>query len=165
MTIDLDDLRRQYANLNDDALLAIHREELTPVAQQVWDAEVSSRGLKQDAGEEDREGEAGAVADPMANWTEVATFDNPGEANVARSLLRLADIPSVLSTDMPLAGSVFATVSEVSLFVPAEYKDQAEEVLNSEISEEELAAQAEAAADGEEEIEGSEEAEEAESEE
>lgn len=145
MKIDLEDLRRQYSNLNDDALLAIDRGELTPVAQQVYDVEVASRGLtsaEEAQVESDEPAATGRVPD---NWMELASFENPTEAGVARSLLRQAEIPCILSTDLPMAGSIFATMSEIGLYVPAEYQDQANEILDSEISDEELAAQAEAA--------------------
>ncbi len=151
MKIDLDDLRRQYSNLNDDALLAIDRGELTPVAQQVYDAEVASRGLASGTQEEEESDEPAAAGRVPDNWTEIATFENPTEAGVARSLLRQAEIPCILSTDLPMAGSIFATLSEIGLYVPADYHDQANEILDSEISDEELAAQAEAAGLGEDE--------------
>lgn len=155
MKVDLEDFRRQYANLNDEALLDIDREELTPLAQQVYDAEVSSRGL--DRPEEDAEENAPAAPKSLEDLVEVAVFDNPAEANVAKAILRLAEIPCALSTDLGPSGSVFSTLSDVKLFVPAGYEEQANEALNSEISEEELAAQAEAAA-AEEEAAGEEEA-------
>ena len=146
MKIDLEDLRRQYGNLNDDALLGVDRDELTPLAQQVYDAEVASRGLKTAAAEGDEDEEAGGPGELTENLMALCSFADPTEAGVARSLLRQADIPCFLSSDMPLAGSVFATLSEVTLYVPAGYEEQANEVLDSEISDEELAAQAEAAA-------------------
>ena len=51
----------------------------------------------------------------------------------------------MLSTDLPLVGSVLNVAADVRLYVPAEFVAEAHEVLDSEISEEELAAQAEAA--------------------
>lgn len=144
MKIDAEDFRKQYANLNDDALLAIDREELVPLAQQCYDAELAARGLDEPAADE--ESETAAAQTPLESLQEIASFDNPGEAAVARSLLRMAEIPCMLSTELPGVGSVFNVASEVKLYVPAEYTEQAAEVLDSEISEEELAAQAEAAA-------------------
>jgi hypothetical protein len=150
MRIDAEDFRRQYANLNDDALLAIDRDELTPVAQQVYDAELASRGIEVIVEEEVLvEGEPD---DPLANMVEIAAFDNPSEASMARSMLEHTEIPCMLSTDLPLVGSMLNVASEIKLFVPAELADEALDVLEAEFSEEELAAQAEAAAVIEEEI-------------
>lgn len=151
MKIQAEDFRRQYAGLNDDALLAIDREELIPLAQQCYDAELAARGLDAPAAEE--EAPEDAPQTPHENLVELAVFDNPAEAVVARDLMRLAEIPCMLSTDLPLVGSVFNVASDVKLYVPAEFADQAQEVLESDISEEELTAQAEAAGLDEEEIE------------
>jgi hypothetical protein len=144
MKADFEDFRRQYASLNDDALLAIEREELVPMAQQCYDAELASRGLE--AGGEEAEEAAAADAQPsLENLVEIAEFDNPAEAGAARSLLRIAEIPAVLSSDLPMAGSVFQVLANVKLYVPSEYAGEAATVLDSELSDEELAAQAEAA--------------------
>ncbi len=103
MKADLDDFRRLYSSLNDEALLAIDRDELVPMAQQCYDAELSTRGLDAPAEEE----EAAPVQNAFGeNLAEIASFDNPSEASVARSLLRIADIPCMLSTDLPLTGSI-----------------------------------------------------------
>jgi hypothetical protein len=143
MKADLEDFRRLYSSLNDEALLAIDRGELVPTAQQVYDAELSTRGLDALAEEEEAPPVQNAFGE---NLTEIASFDNPSEASVARSLLRIADIPCMLSTDLPLTGSILNVATNVKLYVPPEFVDQANEVLDHEISDEDLAAQAEAAA-------------------
>ncbi|MGA7237337.1 MAG: hypothetical protein WBY44_16750 [Bryobacteraceae bacterium] len=143
MKADLDDFRRLYSSLNDEALLNIDRDELVPVAQQVYDAELSARGLDALAEEEEAAPTQNAFGE---NLVEIAAFDNPSEASVARSLLRIAEIPCMLSTDLPLTSSVLNVATDVKLFVPPEFVDQANEVLDHEISDEDLAAQAEAAA-------------------
>jgi Putative prokaryotic signal transducing protein len=143
MKADPEDFRRLYSSLNDDALLAIDRDELVPVAQECLDAEVAARGLAAPAAEEE---DATAPNHLGENLTVIASFDNPSEASVARSLLRMAEIPCMLSTDLPLTSGVLNVASEVQLYVPPEHAEQAIEILESEISDEELAAQAEAAA-------------------
>lgn len=45
MRIDPQDLRRQYASLSDEALLALNRNDLIEVAQRCYDDELASRGL------------------------------------------------------------------------------------------------------------------------
>jgi hypothetical protein len=156
MKADLEDFRRLYSSLNDEALLAIDRDELVPTAQQVYDAELSTRGLDAPAEEEEPTPAQNAFGE---NLVEIAAFDNPSEASVARSLLRIAEIPCMLSTDLPLTGSILNVATDVRLYVPPEFVEQANEVLDHEISDEELAAQAEAAALLEEEEEEAEEAE------
>ena len=45
MRIDPEDLRRHYASLSDEGLLDIDRSDLAPVAQGIYDQEISRRGL------------------------------------------------------------------------------------------------------------------------
>jgi hypothetical protein len=52
MKFNAEDLRRHYSMISDDALLAIERDQLTPEAAAVWDAEVHERGLDRDAGDD-----------------------------------------------------------------------------------------------------------------
>jgi hypothetical protein len=143
MKADPDDFRRLYSSLNDDALLAIDRDELVPVAQECLDVEIGARGLAAPVEEEE---DATAPNHLGENLTIIASFDNPSEAGVARSLLRMAEIPCMLSTDLPLTSGVLNVAMDVKLYVPPEFAEQAIENLESEISDEELAAQAEAAA-------------------
>ena len=156
MKADLEDFRRLYSSLNDEALLAIDRDELVPIAQQVYDTELATRGLDAPLEEEEPAPTQNAFGE---NLVEIAAFDNPSEASVARSLLRIAEIPCILSTDLPLTSSILNVATNVRLYVPPEFVDLANEVLDHEISDEELAAQAEAAALLEEEAVEAEEAE------
>jgi hypothetical protein len=144
MKTDAEDFRRLYASLNDDALLAINRDDLIPIAQQCLDEEIASRGI--DVEEVVEVEETTAPAFNPEDLVEIAVFDEPSEATVARSLLRIAEIPCALSTDLPLVGNMFNTTTAVKLYVPSEFADEAVTVLEAEMSEEELAAQAEAAA-------------------
>ncbi len=45
MEISFRELKRHYASLSDDELLAIDRDELTKAAQEAYDIEVADRGL------------------------------------------------------------------------------------------------------------------------
>lgn len=45
MAINAEELRKRYASLSDEALLSIEREDLTPIAQTVFDSEVRRRRL------------------------------------------------------------------------------------------------------------------------
>ena len=154
MKVSSDDFRRAYAELSDDALLAINRDDLTEAAQPCYDEELANRGLIAEA-----EPEAVAAAAPgEAELVEVARFDNTDELDLARSLLKSADIPSFLSNDPAVPGVFRATrAAWHELYVRATDLEDALAVLESEVSEEELAAQAEAAAPEEEDIEEEEE--------
>jgi Putative prokaryotic signal transducing protein len=133
LQIDPEEFRRRYAELSDDGLLAIDRQDLTEVAQQYFDAEVRQRGLHSEQGEE-----------PESTTDEelvpVATFSSEEEANLGRGLLRSAEIPCYLESEMT---SSWAGLGGLRLMVPASFFEQAEEVLHAEISDEELLAQAE----------------------
>ena len=69
----------------------------------------------------------------------IVNFTSPTDARLAVALLRSAEIPCGL--DQPKYSP------DINLMVPASFVDQATEVLNTEISDEDLAAQAEAAGD------------------
>jgi hypothetical protein len=149
--VSLEDFRRHFGMLSDEALLATRREDLVESAQECYDDELSRRGLSTGAsGEisEDAEAEAAPSGDEPVS---IATFMVAEEASLARGLLRSASIPSHLANEYTGLGGF-----QLELMVPASFVEQALEVLGAEISEEELAAQAEAAADFEEEQEPSE---------
>ena len=73
----------------------------------------------------------------------VATFLSLEEANFARGLLQSADIPCSFENDQATA---WTGIGELRLMVPHHDYDRACEILESEISEEDLIAQAEAEA-------------------
>ena len=147
MKVDADDFRRVYESLNDEALLAVKRDELVEVARQCYDVEVAQRGLT-------AHGDAAAVPAPSRaeaageELAEVATFTDADDARLARDLLASAEIPSYLAADANLPGNMSAP-SGFRLSVSPSLLDQAREVLDSQISDEELAAQAEAAGEEE----------------
>lgn len=149
MQISLEDFRRHFEILSDDALLATNREDLVDMAKQCYDVEVARRGLNAPSGEA-VEGEAPTPEDAAADdhFVEIANFNIPDEANFARGLLESAGIPYSLQNEYSPLGGI-----DLRLMVPASLEEQALEILQSEISEEELAAQAEAAGFVEEETE------------
>jgi hypothetical protein len=142
MEISLDDFRRHFELLSDETLLSTNREELVEGGKQCYDEEVARRGLNSPPGEEIAENAAAEThqANPGEELILIATYLIPDEANLARGLLQSAEIPFRLQNELaPLGGF------QLRLLVPAAYEAEALEVLDSEISEEELAAQAEAA--------------------
>ncbi len=141
MEISLDDFRRHFELLSDETLLAANRDELVASARPVYDEEVARRGLNAPAAEETPEPLPGEVL-PAENeeLVLIATYNIPDEANLARGLLQSAEIPFLLQNDYIALGGI-----ELRLLVPAQYEEHALEILQTEISDEELAAQAEAA--------------------
>jgi hypothetical protein len=142
MKLDPAELRRQYESLSDEALLAMNRADLVDVARQVYDEEVESRGLGSSA---EAETESGKLPENESGeeMVEAAVYDSRSEARLAKSFLRSAEIPCELENEFALDDS------PLRLLVPPSLLDQALEVLSAEISEEELAAQAEAAGEQE----------------
>jgi len=146
MQIDPEDFKRHYALLSDDALLDVDRDELVDVARMCYDAELAERNLAHPDNEENVSS-AGASAHAQdqtdGGLQLVATFLSLEEANFARGLLQSADIPCSFENEQAAAWS---GIGELRLMVPASAYDHACEILDTEISEEDLIAQAEAEA-------------------
>jgi Putative prokaryotic signal transducing protein len=146
MDIDPKEIQRVYAEMSDEALLEIRPEELTEVAQTVYDAELRKRGLHSESAD------AGETPDPILKPEEelvhLETFLNVQEAEMAVTLLRSADIPAQVENEF---SNFAAGAGALRLMVPAAFVEQAEEVLNAQISDEDLEAQAEAAGNPEDE--------------
>lgn len=126
MKVSVEDFRRQYAGLSDEALLDVDRQDLVPMARACYDEELARRRLKAAppapaaarAPEPPRETEEFAVAE---------TYASQEEARLARELLRAAGIRAGLG-----AGGL-------TVLVPASTRDDAREVLNAQFSDEALA--------------------------
>jgi hypothetical protein len=135
------DFRKHFGFLSDEALLETNRNDLVDIARQCLDEEISRRGLN--AAEESAE----TPSDPAQHEASVSeklvvvdTFLSGEELNLARGLLEEASIPYHVENPLAALGGI-----ELRLLVPEALEADAREILNSEISEEELAAQAEAA--------------------
>jgi hypothetical protein len=141
MKLDPAELRRQYESLSDEALLGMNREDLVDLARRVYDDEIESRGLGSPAAVD----AAGKVPENETGeeMVEAAVYESRSEARLAKSFLLSAEIPCKLENELALNDA------PVRLMVPASLLDQALDVLSAEISEEELAAQAEAAGEQE----------------
>lgn len=141
MEVTAADFRQHFELLSDEALLETNRDELVEVAQQCLAEEIARRGLNTaeepaDGAAEPRTTEA-SVSDELVL---AATFLSGDELNMARGLLEEAGIPYHVVNPLAALGGV-----ELRLMVPKALEEQAIEILSAEISEEELAAQAEAA--------------------
>ncbi len=129
MKVSVEDIRRQYADLSDEALLDVDRRDLVEVARTCYDEELARRRLTAvpaaaHAPESAVKSEEFAVAE---------TYESQEEAKLARELLRSAGIRAQLG-----AGGL-------ALLVPISTREDAREVLDAQVSEEALA---EAAAAG-----------------
>jgi hypothetical protein len=149
--VKLDDFRRHFELLSDESLLSTNREELVEAARRVYDEEIERRGLNAPPEESTEAAEAAAAAghgvDPADELVVIATYNIPEEASLARGLLESAGIPYQIDNEYAALGGL-----QLRLWVPASLEADAVEILEMELSEEELAAQAEAAgvAEGEE---------------
>src|SRR4051794_8666811 len=122
MKLNVEDLRRHYADLSDDALLDIDRHDLVELGRACYDEELARRGLKTaplaptraSAAQSHRESEEFAV---------VETYDSQEEARLARELLRSAGIRAQLGAN------------GMALLVPVSTVEDAREVLDAQISE------------------------------
>jgi Putative prokaryotic signal transducing protein len=148
--IDPEDFKRHYALLSDDALLEIDRDELVDAARPYYDAELAERKLAPPDAEESMPSvhPSDDAPGPAADSPQlVATFLSLDEANFARGLLQSADITCSLENEH---GAQWAGNGALRLMVPAAACDRACEILETEISEEDLIAQAEAEASADE---------------
>ena len=143
MQIDPEDFKRHYAMLSDAALLEIDRDELVDVARACYDAELAERNLALPGGEETAPPVAPGTPPEDGELQLVGTFLSIEEANFARGLLQSADVPCSLENEFS-AG--YSGPGALRLLVPASVYDRACEILETEISEEDLIAQAEAEA-------------------
>jgi hypothetical protein len=139
MQFDPAEFQKHYASLSDDALLEIDREQLVAVAQQVYDDELAQRGITFET-EAAPEPEAAVAVD---EWVLAAAYANAEEANLALNMLQSAAIPSRLASNNT---SAWSGTGEINLLVPQEMLSEAEFILGSPISDEDLIAQAEAEA-------------------
>lgn len=136
MQIDPEELRQRFADLSDEGLLSIDRADLIELAQQYYDTEVARRGLHTDAAK------AAQESPVQEKLVAAATFLSFEEANLGRALLRSAEIPAYLENELT---ANWTGANGLRLMVPASFLEQAEEILEARISDEELLAQAEAA--------------------
>jgi Putative prokaryotic signal transducing protein len=140
LRVDLDDFRRRYAELSDEALLELDRDELVDLARDCYDAELARRGLRRSSPPATEAQDHGELVE--GELVEVAIFSSSSEADLARALLESAAIPCYLENES--AGKTLRVTDGLRLFVPATLLENAREVLETPVSDEELAAQAEA---------------------
>jgi hypothetical protein len=137
LQVDLDDFRRRYAELSDEALLELSRDDLVDLARDCYDAELARRGLRRSSSSP-----PAAEVQDHGELVEVAIFSSSSEADLARALLESAAIPCYLGNEF--AERTLGADGFLRLFVPATLLENAREILDAPVSDEELIAQAEA---------------------
>jgi pimeloyl-ACP methyl ester carboxylesterase len=126
--ITAEDLRKRYAEMPDEALLSLDRNELVDLARECYDQEVARRGLKRrrpaapvEAEEPEPAAEVG-VEEPVS----AGIFRYPDEVAIARDLLRAERVPCYLEVEHLIYSS---GSSGARLMVPAAFLDRAREIL------------------------------------
>lgn len=150
MEATFEDLRRYYSLLSDESLLNTSREDLTDSGKLCFDSELARRGLKQDVAlpkPETSAEPAPAAEDNPPDLVVIATYEHADEIRVAQGILRSAGILSRRSDEVMRPGT--ARLGSVDLLVAPDLAEDAILILESQISDEELARQAEAAAENE----------------
>jgi hypothetical protein len=146
-----EDYIQHFSELSDAALMAVPREDLVQVAKDCLDEEIQRRGLNEP---DEAPAPSEAAAEPDHTEPQMAVvgeYQDPGEADLARALLRSAGIDAMLLNER-LAGilNIPLAPGTYHLLAPVDSEEEALQILASEISEEDLAAQAEAAGEKEE---------------
>lgn len=147
MNISADDFKQHFALLSDAALLATNPGDLVEAAQECLEAELLERGLlviedETAPVETGPEGEAPKSHEVAAGdqLVLIGTYTVADDASLARGLLESASIPARLENENLGLGAF-----QLRLMVPASFEQEALDILEYEISDEDLAAQAEAA--------------------
>ena len=135
--------RQNFEGLTDEALLEIKREDLVEDARECLDEELAARGLNASPVQE--EPGAGDESHQAEEMVVLETFASASEADLARALLESSGIPCQFGDTMAAAGLPTYAAEGVQLYVPVRSQQQAELILAADISDEELAMQAEAA--------------------
>jgi hypothetical protein len=159
---DLDELRTHVAGLSDEALLEVQPDELVESARTVYEAEMASRGISWNLPQDAPSGEA---AEAPAAMVSLARFESVEEARFARTMLENEGVPVWFAGELTPQRITADASAALELITKPEYLEQAQEILSAQISDEELARQAEEAGPSEEELLDEEEAQEDSSEE
>jgi hypothetical protein len=135
-----------FADLSDEALQSVKREDLVEAARECLDQELASRNLPTSLDLETAKPSSEDDAAPGIDLVPLDTYEISEEAKLARALLESADIPCYLTYAHTVGTtSLWTNAPGLTLMVPAALLDEAREILGAQITDEELDAQAEAA--------------------
>lgn len=131
MQLNLDDLKRQYAEYPDEWLLQLNRDDLTEAARSCYDAELARRGLTPPEAEEEVPIEENVQAEePTEEAVVVGRFQNPDELADARDALENAKIPCFVDSGDSRESRQHPFVVKV----PASFHGQAVAILHPELA-------------------------------
>jgi PhnB protein len=137
--LDIDGIRRQYAELSDEALLEIERGDLVEAARRCYDEEIARRELKSAPA-------AHAAAPPMDDeeLTVAGTYHSLGSGTTARDVLRKAGIRAYLASDFPeeAGQTLHKAFGAMPVLVPVSQLEAAREIIDVEYQEQSDAAKA-----------------------
>jgi hypothetical protein len=146
MNVTAEELRKYYDSLSDAALLSIDKSELTELGLACYEEECERRSLHRPVpGSTESPSSPESAAPAAARLITIAEGLSGEEFRYARELLASSGIPSEAGNANP--GSAFSNaVGDFYLLVPEELAEQARQILEVPLTDEELAAQAEQAA-------------------
>ena len=126
MKLDIDGIRRQYAELSDEALLEIEPADLVEAARRCYEEEVARRQLKRSAVEH-------AAPLDEEELTVAGTYNSMDTARTARDALRKAGIRAYLANEFPEdeAGTLRKAFGDMPLLVPVSMLDAAREMIDA----------------------------------
>ena len=125
----IEEFRRQFQELRDEALLEIDRDELIESARQVYDEELASRGLA--PAQPARPAEPTGTSEPVDELVQVGTFGLKQDSDLAQSILESAEVPCFRPDAhmSDIAPYLIGSCGLGRLLVPASYAEQARELL------------------------------------
>lgn len=145
----LDSLRKQLTHLTDEAILEVNPSDLTEEAKAVYDEELAARNLSwpsTDTATAEENIIAAGFPDPAdGELVHIATYHSLAEARFAVTLLRQEEIPVWIAGHTKPGMAMIDPNAPIDLVTHAEHLEAAQLLLNSEISDEELARLAEEA--------------------
>ena len=143
----LDSLRKHLTHLTDDAILEVNPDDLTEEAKAVYDEELAARNLSWPSTETPEESViAAGYPDPAdGELVHIATYETFAEARFAVTLLRQEEIPVWIAGATKPGMAMIDPNAPIDLVTHAEHLEAAQLLLNSEISDEDLARLAEEA--------------------
>jgi hypothetical protein len=148
MNVTAEELRKYYDSLLDAALLSVDKSELTELGLACYEEECERRSLHRPVpGSRNSPPSSSpeSIRPAGATLVRIAEGLSGEEFRYARELLASSGIPSEAGNANP--GSAFSNaVGDFYLLVPEELAEQARQILEVPLTDEELAAQAEQAA-------------------
>ncbi|WP_155121220.1 hypothetical protein [Bryobacter aggregatus] len=143
--LNLEELRKNLTQLADKSLLEVDPEGLTDAARSVYEAEMQSRGIQWPSAEPEEQAETAPAAEPGADLVLIDKYESLDEARLAAALLRNEGIPVWLAGALNSQKRLVDANAPLQLVTQPDFLEHARLVLASEVSEEELARQAEEA--------------------